>query len=338
MNKQILLVNLGSPKSLSKSDVREYLKEFLSDDYVMDLPKILQQFILRAFILPFRPSKTKEAYEKIWEKEGSPLIINTQKIATSLSEKTGWKVDIAMRYQEPSIREKVKKYKQRKINEVIVIPLYPHHAMSTTKTTNIEIDKIVSEEYPNLKVRYIEPFYNDPRYIDALSHSIKPYLNDLDKLVFSYHGIPERHLTKGDVVGDHCMKVENCCDINCKSSQSCYRSNVLATSKLTADQLELTDNQWMVSFQSRVSIMGPAWLKPYTDIEIDKLGENGIEKIGVVCPSFIADCLETLEEIEMQAKESFIESGGKELVYIPCLNNNPEFINALESIIEDAVV
>ncbi len=338
MNKQILLVNLGSPKSLSKSDVREYLKEFLSDDYVMDLPKILQQFILRAFILPFRPSKTKEAYEKIWEKEGSPLIINTQKIATSLSEKTGWKVDIAMRYQEPSIREKVKKYKQRKINEVIVIPLYPHHAMSTTKTTNIEIDKIVSEEYPNLKVRYIEPFYNDPRYIDALSHSIKPYLNDLDKLVFSYHGIPERHLTKGDVVGDHCMKVENCCDINCKSSQSCYRSNVLATSKLTADQLELTDNQWMVSFQSRVSIMGPAWLKPYTDIEIDKLGENGMEKIGVVCPSFIADCLETLEEIEMQAKESFIESGGKELVYIPCLNNNPEFINALESIIEDAVV
>ena len=338
MNKQILLVNLGSPKSLSKSDVREYLKEFLSDDYVMDLPKILQQFILRAFILPFRPSKTKEAYEKIWEKEGSPLIINTQKIATSLSEKTGWKVDIAMRYQEPSIREKVKKYKQRKINEVIVIPLYPHHAMSTTKTTNIEIDKIVSEEYPNLKVRYIEPFYNDPRYIDALSHSIKPYLNDLDKLVFSYHGIPERHLTKGDVVGDHCIKVENCCDINCKSSQSCYRSNVLATSKLTADQLELTDNQWMVSFQSRVSIMGPAWLKPYTDIEIDKLGENGMEKIGVVCPSFIADCLETLEEIEMQAKESFIESGGKELVYIPCLNNNPEFINALESIIEDAVV
>ena len=338
MNKQILLVNLGSPKSLSKSDVREYLKEFLSDDYVMDLPKILQQFILRAFILPFRPSKTKEAYEKIWEKEGSPLIINTQKIATSLSEKTGWKVDIAMRYQEPSIREKVKKYKQRKINEVIVIPLYPHHAMSTTKTTNIEIDKIVSEEYPNLKVRYIEPFYNDPRYINALSHSIKPYLNDLDKLVFSYHGIPERHLTKGDVVGDHCMKVENCCDINCKSSQSCYRSNVLATSKLTADQLELTDNQWMVSFQSRVSIMGPAWLKPYTDIEIDKLGENGMEKIGVVCPSFIADCLETLEEIEMQAKESFIESGGKELVYIPCLNNNPEFINALESIIEDAVV
>ena len=338
MNKQILLVNLGSPKSLSKSDVREYLKEFLSDDYVIDLPKILQQFILRAFILPFRPSKTKEAYEKIWEKEGSPLIINTQKIATSLSEKTGWKVDIAMRYQEPSIREKVKKYKQRKINEVIVIPLYPHHAMSTTKTTNIEIDKIVSEEYPGLKVRYIEPFYNDPRYIDALSHSIKPYLNDLDKLIFSYHGIPERHLAKGDVVGDHCMKVDNCCDINCKSSQSCYRSNVLATSKLTADQLELADNQWMVSFQSRVSIMGPAWLKPYTDIEIDKLGENGMEKIGVVCPSFIADCLETLEEIEMQAKESFIESGGKELVYIPCLNNNPEFINALESIIEDAVV
>ena len=337
MNKQILLVNLGSPKSLSKSDVKEYLKEFLSDDYVMDLPKLLQQFILRAFILPFRPSKTKEAYEKIWKEEGSPLIINTQKIANSLSEKTGWSVDIAMRYQTPSIRERIRKFKELNIKEAVIIPLYPHHAMSTTKTTNLEIDKIILEEHPTLRAKYIEPFYNDPRYIQALSYSIKPYLNNLDKLIFSYHGIPERHLTKGDVVGNHCLKVENCCDVECKSSQNCYRSNVFTTSKLTANQLELADNEWMVSFQSRVSIISPAWLRPYTDVEIDKLGKKGIERIGVVCPSFIADCLETLEEIEMQATDSFIESGGKELVYIPCLNDNPEFINALESIVEDAV-
>ena len=334
MKKKVLLINLGSPKSLSTDDVREYLREFLSDDKVIDLPKIVQQFILRAFILPFRPAKAKKAYEKIWQKEGSPLIINTQRIANSLSKKTGWSVDIAMRYQHPSIADKIKLYKKESIEQVTIIPLYPHSAMSTTQTTIEEINRITSEVYPELDVNFVKPFYEDSNYINALANSIKPHVKDLDKIVFSYHGIPERHLTKGDVVGNHCMKVANCCEIACLSSNNCYRSNVMATSKLTADKLNLNDDEWMVSFQSRVSIIGPSWLKPYTDVEVDKLVEKGIQKIGVVCPSFVADCLETLEEIEMEAKESFIESGGKKFVYISCLNDNPDFIDTLESLVK----
>jgi len=335
MNKKILLVNLGSPKSLSTDDVREYLREFLSDDKVIDLPKIIQQFILRAFILPFRPAKAKKAYEKIWKKEGSPLIINTQKIANSLSKKTGWSVDIAMRYQQPSIADKIESYRREGIGRVTIIPLYPHNAMSTTETTVEEINRIISEIYPELNVSFVKPFYDDSKYIDALANSIQPHVKNLDKIVFSYHGIPERHLTKGDVVGSHCMKVTNCCEIDCPSSNNCYRSNVMATSKLTANKLNLNDEQWMVSFQSRVSIIGPSWLKPYTDVEVENLAEKGVEKIGVVCPSFVADCLETLEEIEMEAKESFIESGGKEFVYIPCLNDSSDFIDTLESLVNN---
>ena len=335
MNKKILLVNLGSPKSLSTEDVREYLREFLSDDKVIDLPKVIQQFILRAFILPFRPAKAKKAYEKIWQDEGSPLIINTQKIANSLSKKTGWSVDIAMRYQHPSIEDKIELYRKEGIDQVTIIPLYPHNAMSTTETTVEEINRIVSETYPDLNVSFVKPFYDHPKYIDALAKSIEPHTKNLDKIVFSYHGIPERHLTKGDVEGDHCMKVANCCQVDCSSSKNCYRSNVMTTSKLTADKLNLSDEEWMVSFQSRVSIIGPSWLKPYTDVEVDKLGEKGVQRIGVVCPSFVADCLETLEEIEMEAKESFIESGGKEFVYIPCLNDNSDFIDTLESLVKN---
>ena len=333
MSKKILLVNLGSPKSLSTDDVREYLREFLSDDKVIDLPKIIQQFILRAFILPFRPAKAKEAYKKIWQKEGSPLIINTQKIADSLSKKTGWSVDIAMRYQQPSISGKIELYKKEGIEQVTIIPLYPHNAMSTTETTIEEINRVISKVYPELNVTFVKPFYDNPNYIDALANSIKPHVKNLDKIVFSYHGIPERHLTKGDVVGNHCMNVANCCEINCHSSNHCYKSNVMTTSKLTADKLNLNDEQWMVSFQSRVSIIGPSWLKPYTDVEVENLAEKGVQKIGVVCPSFVADCLETLEEIEMEAKESFIESGGKEFVYIPCLNDSSDFIDTLEFLV-----
>lgn len=190
MKKKVLLINLGSPKSLSTDDVREYLREFLSDDKVIDLPKIVQQFILRAFILPFRPAKAKKAYEKIWQKEGSPLIINTQRIANSLSKKTGWSVDIAMRYQHPSIADKIKLYKKESIEQVTIIPLYPHSAMSTTQTTIEEINRITSEVYPELDVNFVKPFYEDSNYINALANSIKPHVKDLDKIVFSYHGIP----------------------------------------------------------------------------------------------------------------------------------------------------
>ena len=300
MDKNILLINLGSPKSLDKKDVKDYLREFLSDDLVIDLPKILQQFILRCFILPFRPTQAKEAYELICKEEGSPLIINTQKIANSLAKKTGWNVDIAMRYQEPSIENVIEKYKENNVEELTVISLYPHNAMSTTLSTELAVKEVVRRIYPDLKLSFVEPFYDNPLYIEALSESIKPYLEDIEKLVFSYHGIPMRHIKKSDISGSHCIGENSCCNIDNISSRNCYRSNTFTTSKLTAQYLKLKSSEWMMTFQSRVSIISPNWLKPYTDIELDNLPPKGVERVGVVCPSFVADCLETLEEIKIQ--------------------------------------
>ena len=335
MDKNILLINLGSPKSLDKKDVKDYLREFLSDDLVIDLPKILQQFILRCFILPFRPAQAKEAYELIWKEEGSPLIINTQKIANALAKKTGWNVDIAMRYQEPSIENVIKKYKENNVEELTVISLYPHNAMSTTLSTELAVKEVVRRIYPDLKLSFVEPFYDNPLYIEALSESIKPYLKDIDKLVFSYHGIPMRHIKKSDISGSHCIGENSCCNIDNVSSRNCYRSNTFTTSKLTAQYLKLKSSEWMMTFQSRVSIISPNWLKPYTDIELDNLPPKGVERVGVVCPSFVADCLETLEEIDMRARETFEEAGGETFKYIPCLNDDKKFISVLEHLILD---
>ena len=335
MDKNILLINLGSPKSLDKKDVKDYLREFLSDDLVIDLPKILQQFILRCFILPFRPAQAKEAYELIWKEEGSPLIINTQKIANALAKKTGWNVDIAMRYQEPSIENVIKKYKENNVEELTVISLYPHNAMSTTLSTELAVKEVVRRIYPDLKLSFVEPFYDNPLYIEALSESIKPYLKDIDKLVFSYHGIPMRHIKKSDISGSHCIGENSCCNIDNVSSRNCYRSNTFTTSKLTAQYLKLKSSEWMMTFQSRVSIISPNWLKPYTDIELDNLPSKGVERVGVVCPSFVADCLETLEEIDMRARETFEEAGGETFKYIPCLNDDKKFISVLEHLILD---
>tara|TARA_B100000945_G_C20425966_1_gene620504 strand:+ start:5598 stop:6614 length:1017 start_codon:yes stop_codon:yes gene_type:complete len=331
-NKNILIINLGSPDSLDIKDVRSYLNQFLSDDLVIDLPKIIQQLILKLFILPFRPRKTKIAYESIWTKEGSPLINNTKNIAASLSKKTGWNVDIAMRYKNPSIENAILNYKKNNVNEIIVFPLYPHSAISTTLSTELKIKKIIKTQYPKLKFSIIQPFYNHPLYIKALSKSISPYIDKVDKIIFSYHGIPERHLRKGDQSGNHCLK-NNCCEINCLSSQNCYKSNVFSTSKLCAQFLNLNESKWITSFQSRVSIIDPNWLRPYTDQEFERLPKIGIKKLAVICPSFVADCLETLEEINIRGKKSFLQSGGEYFKYIPCLNNNSLFISMLEKII-----
>ncbi|MBF89871.1 MAG: ferrochelatase [Candidatus Marinimicrobia bacterium] len=334
MDKEILLINLGSPKSLSIKHIRKYLNEFLSDDHVIDLPKYIQQFILRSFILPFRPKQAKEAYEQIWTKAGSPLINNTKLIANSLMKKTGLKVKIAMRYQEPSIESQIKNIKNKGIKELVVIPLYPHHAMSTTVSTELEFNRIVETIYSDLDFKYVKPFYDNPKYIFALSETIKPFLNkNPDKIIFSYHGIPERHIKKSDLIGNHCLINSDCCQINCLTSENCYRSNVFTTSKLVAEYLNLDNDIWDVTFQSRVSIIDPRWLKPYTDKEFIKLGKSTSKNIAVICPSFIADCLETLEEINIRGRKSFLESGGISFNYIPCLNNNSFFIELLEELI-----
>ena len=331
----ILLINLGSPKKLTKKSVREYLKVFLSDDYVLDLPKILQQIILRVFILPFRPKKTLEAYELIWTPEGSPLIISTESIAKKLSLKTGWDVDYAMRYEDPSIENALLNFKNKGIYKIIVISLYPHNALATTITTEMETRIVANKLSEDFELVFTKPFFDNEIYINAIANTIKPCIEkaSFDKIVFSYHGIPKRQAKKTDETGEHCFSDSNCCEIAGDGSKDCYRSHTRIASDLTAKKLGLSDDQWEVAYQSR---LGPGWLTPFTDKRLAELPEEGKKNIAVLCPSFISDCLETLEEIDIRGRKTFFDAGGKIMTYIPCLNDSEDTINLLENLVKSA--
>ena len=331
----ILLINLGSPKKLTKKSVREYLKVFLSDDYVLDLPKILQQIILRVFILPFRPKKTLEAYELIWTPEGSPLIISTESIANKLSLKTGWDVDYAMRYEDPSIENALLNFKNKGIYKIIVISLYPHNALATTITTEMETRIVAYKLSEDFELVFTKPFFDNEIYINAIANTIKPCIEkaSFDKIVFSYHGIPKRQAKKTDKTGVHCFSDSNCCEIAGDGSKDCYRSHTRIASDLTAKKLGLSDDQWEVAYQSR---LGPGWLTPFTDKRLAELPEEGKKNIAVLCPSFISDCLETLEEIDIRGRKTFFDAGGEIMTYIPCLNDSEDTINLLENLVKGA--
>ena len=331
-NEGVLLINLGSPKELSKKSVRQYLRVFLSDDNVVDLPKFFQQFILRLFILPFRPKNTLEAYEKIWTKEGSPLIISTESIANKLTEKTGWNVEYAMRYEEPSIEKALHKFKKNVINKIYVISLYPHNAMATTVTTELETRNVAMNVSNDFELIFTKPFFDNEEYINAMVNSIRPYVENksYDKIIFSYHGIPKRQAKKTDETGEHCFSTSNCCEIENDGSKDCYRSHTRIASDLTAKKLGLKDDQWEIAYQSRI---GPGWLTPFTDKRLAKLPEEGKDNIAILCPSFISDCLETLEEIDIRGRETFLKAGGKNMTYIPCLNDSEDTINLLENLV-----
>ena len=331
-NEGVLLINLGSPKELSKKSVRQYLRVFLSDDNVVDLPKFFQQFILRLFILPFRPKNTLEAYEKIWTKEGSPLIISTESIANKLTKKTGWNVEYAMRYEEPSIEKALHKFKKNEINKIYVISLYPHNAMATTVTTELETRNVAMNISNDFELIFTKPFFDNEEYINAMVNSIRPYVENksYDKIIFSYHGIPKRQAKKTDETGEHCFSTSNCCEIENDGSKDCYRSHTRIASDLTAKKLGLEDDQWEIAYQSRI---GPGWLTPFTDKRLAKLPEEGIDNIAILCPSFISDCLETLEEIDIRGRETFLKAGGKKMTYIPCLNDSEDTINLLENLV-----
>ena len=331
----VLLINLGSPKELTKKSVRKYLKVFLSDDYVLDLPKILQQIILRVFILPFRPKKTLEAYELIWTPEGSPLIISTESIAKKLSSKTGWDVDYAMRYEDPSIENALLNFKNKGIYKIIVISLYPHNALATTITTEMETRIVANKLSEDFELVFTKPFFDNEIYINAIANTIKPCIEkaSFDKIVFSYHGIPKRQAKKTDETGVHCFSDSNCCEIAGDGSKDCYRSHTRIASDLTAKKLGLSDDQWEVAYQSR---LGPGWLTPFTDKRLAELPEEGKKNIAVLCPSFISDCLETLEEIDIRGRKTFFDAGGEIMTYIPCLNDSEDTINLLENLVKGA--
>ncbi|MBS4063209.1 MAG: ferrochelatase [Chitinophagaceae bacterium] len=328
--KAILLMNLGSPDSTSVKDLRKYLSEFLMDERVIDYPYLLRLLLVRGIIVPFRAPKSAEAYKSVWTKEGSPLLVLTRQLQEQLQQYVQEPVEIAMRYGNPTPAAAYDKLMKQVpgLEEVIAIPLYPHYAMSSYETA-VEYAREVwkKKNYP-FKLTFIKPYFDEASYIEALANSIAPYLQqEYDHILFSYHGVPERHIRKGDITGTHCLKVNQCCEVASPAHKQCYRHQCFTTTKLVTEKLNITKEKFSFSFQSRLG--REEWLKPYTASRLEEMPKEGIKKLLVVCPAFVSDCLETLEEIAEEGKETFLHAGGEAFTMIPCLNIHPDWVQTL---------
>lgn len=308
-----LLINLGSPKQLSIESVKDYLTEFLSDDLVIDFPKPIQKFLVKGIIVPLRHKKTFESYKKIWTDEGSPLIVISKKLAQRVQDETGIKTEVGMRYKEPSIKDALNNLINQGCEEIRVLPLYPQFTGSSS-LTSINKVKELKKELNSKSINYIykESFYNDQNYIKYLTESISRKLPDnVDYLLFSFHGLPNRQDTQ---------------------FEPSYSSQCKETSRLVAEKLGFSEKQWGVSFQSR---LGPGWTKPFTDKVLSNLPNEGTKNLAVVSPAFYVDNLETLEELSIEGKKTFLDSGGEEFTYIDCLNDSDFGVKVIESLLEE---
>ena len=335
MKKGVLLVNLGSPDSPEAKDVKPYLGEFLMDERVIDVPLWLRTFIVKGIILNTRPKASAEAYKKIWWDEGSPLIVISERLQNKIQKNTPLPIALAMRYGRMTIKKGLQELVDKGVEEVFLMPLYPQFARATTETILVLAEEIRKEHFPNLKITDLKAFYNRKDYIEVLCHSIERHLKDrpYDHLLFSYHGVPERHIRKRDITKSHCKIDKSCCITPSPAHEFCYRHQCLEVTRLVAEKLNLVPGTYSSSFQSRLGF--DPWLQPPTDLTIERLGKQGVKKMAVVTPAFVSDCLETLEEIAMEGEEIFHEVGGKEFTTIPCLNDDDEFVAILTNWIND---
>ena len=328
--KGIILMNLGSPDSTEVPDVRRYLRQFLMDERVIDMPWLSRFLLVQGIIVPFRAPKTAEAYRTIWTKDGSPLIEFTRKLVAAIEADLDIPVEMAMRYGNPSIDKAFSNLLVRngEIEQVVAIPMYPHYAMSSYETAVENAKEVYRKKGYSFKLDFIKPYYNEPGYINALAENMRPYLaEEYDHILFSYHGIPERHLLKSDPTGSHCLKNEQCCNMPSAAHATCYRHQCYTTTRLVTEALGIPTNRYSISFQSRLG--KDPWLKPYTDFRLAEMPNEGIKKLLILCPAFVSDCLETLEEIEERGKETFLQAGGEKYTMIPCLNVHPQWVKTL---------
>jgi ferrochelatase len=332
----VLLVNLGSPASPRPADVRRYLKEFLSDPRVLDMPAPLRWLLLRAVILPFRPRRSARQYASIWTAEGSPLIVHGRALAEALGARLGdgHRVALAMRYGEPSIADGLEALLAQDVARIRVVPLFPHSASSSSGSAVARVYALASRRWnvPDLDV--LGPFYDDPGFIAATAEVARPVLEAEcpDFVLFSYHGLPETHIRRADPSAA-CRLDEACCSAVGPANRFCYRAQCFATTRAVAAELGLASDRHASAFQSR---LGPAaWIGPQTDKLLPQLRERGVSRLAVLCPSFVADCLETLEEIGIRAREQWLELGGEDLHLVPCVNTHPTWIDALAAALGD---
>jgi len=333
----VLLVNVGTPDTPETPQVRRYLNEFLSD------PRVLSSWarflLLQLIILPFRSPKSSHAYKSIWFPEGSPLMVHSKNLAKNVSQILGhsFLVEVCMRYQNPSIESAIHKLIQQGVHKIIVFPLFPQYSSAATGTVFEKVGKIVNSMWNVPQLIYMPPFYNHAGFIESFSIIAKEVMNEFnpDFTLFSYHGLPERHIIKSDMTeGRHCLAKENCCDKICNDNFYCYRAQCYETTRSIANKLNLNKETYVTSFQSRLG--RTPWIKPYTDLVLPEIAQKGFKKIAVLCPAFVADCLETLEEIQIRAKEQWISLGGEDLKLVPSLNSHPYWSEVVANMIKTA--
>ncbi len=327
----LLLINLGTPASPEPTDVGRYLREFLMDPYVIDIPWPMRWLLVNS-IVPRRKHSSSALYRKIWTEEGSPLLVHTRSLAGKVQSHLGdgFLVRPAMRYGQPSIAGALKELLNAGVDRLIAFPLYPQYSRAATKSSEVEVRKQITRLQPGVPVQIVPPFYADSCYLDAVAQVSRPYLAPGSYTLFSFHGLPERQVKKTAVPG-HCL-VAGCCDRITTTNERCYRAQSFFTARALSERLGLKHGEWDVGFQSRLG--RTPWIQPFSDVLYETLPKRGIKHLAVLTPSFVADCLETLEEVQIRGLESFRKAGGESLTLVPSLNSEEVWVKAVAQITE----
>jgi len=331
----VLLTNLGTPGAPTTRAVRRYLREFLGDPRVIDLPAPLRWTLVNGIIAPFRASRSAALYRKIWTREGSPLLVHGLALRDAVQKRLGpsYCVALGMRYGVPSIPAALESLEAQGCTEIAVLPLYPQHASSTVGSTLEQVFRCAGARWNVPSIRAVAPFYDDPGFVAALAGSVRPVIERFqpDHVLLSYHGLPERHIRRGDPEGRHCLETDACCHEIGRNNLQCYRAQCFATSRALAGALGLEPSRCSTSFQSRLG--RTPWIRPYTDEVVQELARRGVRRLAVACPSFVADCLETLEEIGMRLREQWQALGGEAFERVPCLNADPAWVDVVAQLV-----
>jgi ferrochelatase len=333
--KGILLVNLGTPDSPQTADVRKYLNEFLMDARVIDVNAALRTFLVKGIIVPFRAPKSAKLYQKIWSNEtGSPLLHYSKLQHQALQQRLGdeYQVELAMRYQSPSIQSALQRLKDALVSDIMVVPMFPQYASASTGSVQDKVMEIVKEWQTIPNISFVNSFHNNEGMIATFAHNAQKYQPETyDHILFSFHGLPQRQIMKCDHTHSYCLKVDNCCDTLNDTNKFCYSAQSHDTARLIAESLNIPQEKYTVCFQSRLG--SDPWMQPYTSEVVAKLANEGKKRLLVFCPAFVADCLETVYEVTVEYGDEFKALGGERVQLVESLNDSPIWIDALEKMV-----